>query len=343
MGNVHKNKMEIAWAEVEDNEGIKREFSGYQNGLVRCTHGGWTMKPETAGMVPTYSKLEVRPSDVWVVTYPKCGTTWTQEMVWQVVNKVDLEGGKTELGERFPFIELDSMVDIPWMLPGLWGKFSSLMFNGAMWWSGFKWYDPYSWLGYNSFVEKVTAMEQTKRRFIKSHLPLSLLPANLVETAKVIYVARNPTDVMVSYYYHHKLIKGHGYVGDLPNFAKRFMNNQIMMGPFFPHIEEGWFLKDHPNVLFIFYEDMKRDLNAVIDKASKFLDSPLTEDQIETLVDHLDIKNFRKNPAVNNEIFKTLGFFEKEGNFIRKGVVGGWKQEFESFPDLDEEFNRWVE
>ena len=32
------------------------------------------------------------------------------------------------------------------------------------------------------------------QRFIKTHLPLSLLPDDLLEKAKVIYVARNPKD-----------------------------------------------------------------------------------------------------------------------------------------------------
>ena len=192
------------------------------------------------------------------------------------------------------------------------------------------------------FCEGIAAIPETKRRFIKSHLPMSLLPHNLVSTAKVIYVARNPKDVMVSYYHHHKLIKTQGYIGNLPNFAKRFMDNQIMQGPFFPHIEEGWALRDHPNFLFIFYEDMKRDMKSVIGKLSKFLDSPLSDHQDENLVEHLDIKNFRNNPAVNMESAKGVGFMEKRGNFIRKGEVGGWKKEFEEFPELEKSFNSWV-
>ena len=49
--------------------------------------------------------MTVRPSDVFVVSFPKCGTTWAQELVWQVANGIDLEGGKTDLMERFPFME----------------------------------------------------------------------------------------------------------------------------------------------------------------------------------------------------------------------------------------------
>ena len=160
--------MEIAWTEVEDNEKIKEEFSGYQNGLVRCTPGGWTMKPETADMVPTYSKMTVRPSDVWVVTYPKCGTTWTQEMVWQVVNKVDMEGGKVDLGERFPFLEFDTLAEFHWIFPGIRGTLASFAFSSYMWWVGLKWFSPITWFGFNNFVEWIAAMPETKRRFIKS-------------------------------------------------------------------------------------------------------------------------------------------------------------------------------
>ena len=165
--------------------------------------------------------------------------------------------------------------------------------------------------------------QQFYPRFIKSHLPLSLLPSDLVSKAKVVYVVRNPMDVLVSYYHHHKLITGHGYVGDLPSFAKRFMRNEIMQGPFFPHVHEAWAIKDHPNLLFIFYEEMKKDLRSVIARVSKFLDAPLTPQQVERLVDHLDIENFRKNPAVNpTDLGKIVGFMTGSGNFVRSGKVG---------------------
>ena len=201
-----------------------------------------------------------------------------------------------------------------------------------MWWNSFKLFQPSSWLGYANKKEHLDDFPRHQRRFIKSHLPLSLLPPSLLTSAKVVYVVRNPRDVMVSYYHHHRLINAHGYVGDLPNFVRRFIRNEIMMGPFFPHAEEAWALKDHPNILFIFYEDMKRDLSSVIARVSKFLEAPLTQDQVERLVEHLDIKNFRNNPAVNvTDVGKKLGMMTGPGNFIRKGQVSDDTRARETF------------
>ena len=95
--------------------------------------------------------------------------------------------------------------------------------------------------------------------------------------------------------------------------------------------------------LFSFYEDMKRDLSSVIDKVCTFLDCSLTKEKKEQLIEHLDIKNFRNNPAVNpDQMGKTFGLFNKTGNFIRQGKVGGWKEEFKDFPEMERLFDVWL-
>lgn len=53
-----------------------------------------------------YYNFQARPSDVWVITFPRSGTTWTQELVWLVANGLDFATAKkVPLTTRFPFFE----------------------------------------------------------------------------------------------------------------------------------------------------------------------------------------------------------------------------------------------
>lgn len=53
----------------------------------------------------------------------------------------------------------------------------------------------------------VATMPENKPRFIKTHLPMSLLNPKLLDTSKVVYVARDPRDVVVSCYHQARLFK----------------------------------------------------------------------------------------------------------------------------------------
>lgn len=66
---------------------------------------GVTMPLRYAEMAEEILNWEVYDSDLWISSFPKTGTTWTQEMTWMIGNNVDIEGGKENLGVRFPFLE----------------------------------------------------------------------------------------------------------------------------------------------------------------------------------------------------------------------------------------------
>ena len=70
---------DFEFSELEDNEAIKREYRGYVGGLVRLKKGDWTMQPATAKLLPEYKAMEIRQSDVWIVTYPKVSLNW---LIW---------------------------------------------------------------------------------------------------------------------------------------------------------------------------------------------------------------------------------------------------------------------
>ena len=68
--------------------------------------------------------------------------------------------------------------------------------------------------------------QMSQQRFIKTHLPFKILPPSVMKNrAKVVYVARHPRDVVVSYYHLNKLYRTQGYVNDFETFFEYFMKD----------------------------------------------------------------------------------------------------------------------
>ena len=67
---------------------------------------------EFANFEKTIMDMEVFEDDIWISSFPKCGTTWTQEMVWNIVNNLDIEQAKSvTLDKRITFLELTGLYD----------------------------------------------------------------------------------------------------------------------------------------------------------------------------------------------------------------------------------------
>ncbi|KAG6448316.1 hypothetical protein O3G_MSEX005437 [Manduca sexta] len=177
-------------------------------------------------------------------------------------------------------------------------------------------------------------------RFIKTHLPLSFLPPSLLDTTKVVYVARDPRDVAVSSYHHSKLFVQMGYNSDFKHFWSLFTGGLFTFTPYFEHVKEAWEKRHHPNLLFLFYEDLRKDLPANIRRIAKFLGKEPSEEQILGLCDHMKIDNFKNNKAVNLEDMRVLGLLSEGEQFIRRGKSGGWRDYFDE--EMTKQAESWI-
>merc|ERR1712126_221421 len=52
---------------------------------------------------------------------------------------------------------------------------------------------------------------------------------------------------------------------------------------------------------------------------------PLNKEQVMKLCQYLHIGSMKNNKMCNWDIYKDHGIFKKEGQFMRKGIVGDWK------------------
>ncbi|KAM6185368.1 amine sulfotransferase-like [Rhynchocyon petersi] len=229
--------------------------------------------------------FEIRDEDVFIITYPKSGTIWTQ----QILSLIYFEDhrnrtSQVETIDRAPFLE------------------------------------------YN--LRKMDYLKRLSPRLFTSHIPYYLAPRGLKnKKAKIVYVYRNPKDVLISYFHFSKLLVTLQAADTMEEFMKKFLDGKVVGSLWFDHIR-GWYEHKHNfNILFMMYEDMKKDLRSSVLKICSFLEKELSDEDVDAVVRQATFQNMKTDPQANyDEILKNeVGKRTDDGYFLRKGTIGDWK------------------
>ncbi|XP_051984233.1 sulfotransferase 2B1-like [Xyrauchen texanus] len=229
------------------------------------------------------TNFKFQDTDTVIVSYPKSGTTWMQEIITLVLSKGDPTIAQTQPN-----------------------------------WARAPWLEQY-------YCPKV--LEASKGpRVITTHLPYHLLaPALQDSKAKVIYVSRNPKDVVVSYYHFHKMANFLPDPGSFSEFLSAFLKGTVHYGSWFDHVK-GW--ASHVNFLYITYEEMWQDLHGSLEKVSRYLMCSLTEDELTSAQKYCSFNSMKENAMVNYTLIPQEIMDHSKGKFMRKGKIGDWKNIF---------------
>lgn len=261
-------------------------MADYQHSLVNDRRGNQIPFPPfitQREMDIIANEFMVQEDDIFVVTFPRSGTTWMEQIVHLLINNG--EQGSKRLGDAAPWVET---------LP-----------NRPQ--------------GFHKFLAAMSG-----RRLFTSHLPISLMPGTHNPTARFVYVARNPKDVAVSTYYHDR--SKHGYGGTWEKHFRLFIEGKVMYGSYFDHILPWWDAsKGNNNILFIKYEDMKRDLKAVVLKLVNFLQIETDDNLINAVIEK---SGFRKMANHSQTNFNWVPQQEGVPGHFRKGEIGDWRNHF---------------
>jgi hypothetical protein len=214
---------------------------------------------------------EPRPDDIFIVSYPKSGTTLLQMLLYQLTT--DGEMGFSHIEDVEPWFEVQLAYSDP------------------------------------SAIAKLPSP-----RVFKSHYKQWMLPRG----GKKIYIVRNLSDVALSAF-HQELAMSRS-TEELGEHIDRHIDGRVPYGSWYKHVKSWWPHRHDPNVLFLRYEEVTRDLAGTARRVAAFCGLPLPEDQIPRIVERCGIP-FMK--GYNNKFDPRFYQVSRAGEFIRTGQTGG--------------------
>ncbi|XP_051280528.1 cytosolic sulfotransferase 3-like [Dicentrarchus labrax] len=236
--------------------------------------------------------FQARPDDILIATYPKAGTTWVSyilDLLYFGLTSPEIQTS-IPLHQRVPFLE----INVPSVDSGI------------------------------DLADNLP----TSPRLIKTHFPVQFVPNSFWgENCKIVYVARNAKDNMVSYFHFDRMNMVEPEPGDWSSYLHRFMEGKVVFGSWYDHVNGWWKKKQtYSKLHYMFYEDLIEDTGREIDKLCCFLGLTPSVEKKKKITSGVQFDNMKKNDIVNHSTIPFMDF--KISPFMRKGMVGDWKNHF---------------
>ncbi len=238
------------------------------------------------------ANFKARSTDVLITTPPKAGTTWMQQILHQLRS-----GGDTS------FASIDDVV--PWLERQRQHK------NGK----------EKSWQQILLHFEALA-----DPRIFKTHCTAEQTPG--IGTAKIILTSRDPRDCCVSFYHHIMNMTDETRASSQiprPESFDEHVTQWLEFAAWYNNVKSWWPYYQHPGVLWLRYQDMKKDLASCIDQIAVFLEWHVSPEQKAKVLKHSSFEWMK----AHDEKFSSQGTRKqpvfKPGTFIRQGKVGSYR------------------
>ena len=274
-----------------------------------------------------WDEFTYRNDDIVVASYAKAGTTLVQQIIAQLI----FEGRQ----------DIDVASISPWI--------DSVYPDRAF---------------------KLALLEaQSHRRFFKTHLPFDALAFS--DGARYIYIGRDGRDIAFSLFDHQNAARqdAQTLADKMPPASselKVLAPTQSSIGeyfdiwlekdghpfwPFWENLRSWWQARMLPNVLFVHYADLVADMGKQIERIAEFLEIPLPQDRLPTILGHCSMISMRANARLY--VPHGAGLWKDDGrSFFNKGQNGRWegvlspeasgKFELKAVMELGDQCARWM-
>lgn len=261
--------------------------------------GFWITNSVHEGVTLAQQRYKAQPNDVLLCSSLKTGTTWLKALAFSIVTRNKFDESNSPL------------------LTAL----------------------PHDFLPHIEFDLKQSEENQKNSSFplAATHLPYASLPKSVVTSnCKIVYIYRNIKDVVVSHYHFVRELRKLS-VEDAPfeEAFHEFCQGISYFGPYWDHILGYWkaSLERPGTILFLKYEDLKRDPMSHVMTLAEFLGYPFSREEenagvIEKIINLCSFKNLSNLEVNKTGNFQAMNTVVENRHFFRKATDGDWENYF---------------